>query len=51
MKTIAVFPRRPGSVHLEELPKRSLSGNYRQLFEALDGGNGAIKVFCEIAGP
>ena len=31
-------------------PVRGLE-SYRQLFDALNGGNGAIKVFCEIAEP
>ena len=31
-------------------PVRGLD-NYRQLFEALNGAKGAIKVFCEIAEP
>jgi hypothetical protein len=53
MKAISVLPGEPGSVHVAELPKPTLSGkrleNYPELFQKLTMPNGAIKVYCEVA--
>ncbi len=39
MKAISVFPGKPESVHLTDLPKPALD----------QVPNGAIKVFCQVA--